>query len=117
MTRTETIEAIVIAARRPELEIAAIVQHECADGQYRSALGMPFGMRTTGKTAIVGYAFRMPSGVTVGTRYKTREEAETAQAARRAAADAEFRQHLTEATDAEIEQKAAYWLKNRVGGV
>ena len=110
MITVETIERIVIAARRPLDKIVPRSIERGSDGNWHSPVGgFPRGVTPTGECETY-YVKMRADGTTHGTRYPTEEAALEAQHAMQERHDAEFRAALTEMTPDRLQAQADYWL-------
>ena len=112
MTRQERISGILAAARKPVPQIVPSVKLLCDDGKWRGAMGIPWGVKTTGEKKTVGYVFRdARSGTTFGVLHPTEADAVKSWNANQDEQAAGFRAILEAATEEEFNSQAGYWLK------
>lgn len=115
MNRAETIASILAASSDPLPEIVATYEHQCSDGKWRGALGIPMGMSTTGEIRVRGYVYQDPRN---GTTYSPVHFPTNAAALEwaqdcRARKCAEFRTILEAYNDEQLAKSAKYWLKRQ----
>jgi hypothetical protein len=113
MKTTETIEAIVSAAKRPMPEIVEIIYLGGDNGKFYSVWGFPVGVKSTGERKSMGFGVRWNDGTTHCTinKYPTRESIEEYYKEREEIDAETFRAHLSKCTAKELKSQANYWLK------
>lgn len=114
--RVKLIDAIVAASRKPlpEIRESFHLRHKVT-GKTHSPFGMPFNFKAVDYEDIsVGFAYVDANGTTYGTRAKTREELVERFEKHQDAQAKEFRAALEQQmNDAQLEEQAKYWLKQR----
>lgn len=102
--------AVALKSRGRECEAIPVVYHECSDGKWYYCYGIPFGVKTTGKTRIEHYAlFDKKTGTTFGQRAGTKEEAEARHRKYLDEQVEDFYQALLKMDDREFQSQKTYW--------
>jgi len=109
MNRTETIEAILNAAKEQPLKLVLRYELQGTDGKWYGS-SFPRGVDHNGEKRPY-WVQQMRDGTTIGKRFFSAGEGMAYQGVQQAKRTAEFRAVLDESTDAEVESQADYWLK------
>lgn len=104
--------AVALKSRGKEYEAVPVVYHECSDGNWYHAYGIPVhrGVKTTGRKRIEHYAlYDKLTGTTFGRSAVTKEEAEARHRKYLDEQVEDFYQALLKMNDQEFQEQKTYW--------